>query len=128
MDLVLIDEALTPDSSRYWESATYQIGTSPDSYEKQFVRDWLLRSGWDKESEPPRLPDDIVAQTRERYSPPTIDSLASHSSHPQARTSEEVLAKVIVTPKPSSTIHRGLTVSRDDHARFREVDDVRIGK
>jgi phosphoribosylaminoimidazole-succinocarboxamide synthase len=66
-DLVLIDEALTPDSSRYWESATYQIGGSPQSYDKQFVRDWLLRSGWDKESEPPPLPDDIVAQTRERY-------------------------------------------------------------
>jgi phosphoribosylaminoimidazole-succinocarboxamide synthase len=66
-DLVLIDEALTPDSSRYWEGATYQIGVSPQSYDKQFVRDWLLRSGWDKESEPPPLPDDIVAQTRERY-------------------------------------------------------------
>ena len=66
-DLVLIDEALTPDSSRYWEMATYQMGTSPQSYDKQFVRDWLLRSGWDKESEPPALPDDIVAQTRERY-------------------------------------------------------------
>jgi len=66
-ELVLIDEALTPDSSRYWEAATYQIGTSPQSYDKQFVRDWLLRSGWDKESEPPPLPDDIVAQTRERY-------------------------------------------------------------
>ena len=66
-ELVLIDEALTPDSSRYWEAATYQIGTSPASYDKQFVRDWLTRSGWDKESEPPRLPDDIVAQTRERY-------------------------------------------------------------
>jgi len=66
-DLVLIDEALTPDSSRYWEAATYQIGTPPQSYDKQFVRDWLLRSGWDKESEPPPLPDDIVAQTRERY-------------------------------------------------------------
>ncbi len=66
-DLVLIDEALTPDSSRYWEAATYLVGTSPDSYDKQFVRDWLIRSGWDKESEPPRLPDDIVAQTRERY-------------------------------------------------------------
>ena len=66
-DLVLIDEALTPDSSRYWEAATYLVGTSPESYDKQFVRDWLLRSGWDKESEPPRLPDDIVAQTRERY-------------------------------------------------------------
>jgi len=66
-DLVLIDEALTPDSSRYWEAATYQIGASPQSFDKQFVRDWLLRSGWDKESEPPPLPDDIVAQTRERY-------------------------------------------------------------
>jgi len=62
-----IDEALTPDSSRYWESATYQIGTSPDSYDKQFVRDWLTRSGWDKESDPPELPPDVVTQTRIRY-------------------------------------------------------------
>jgi len=66
-DVVLIDEALTPDSSRYWDAATYVVGTSPDSYDKQFVRDWLLRSGWDKESEPPRLPEDVVAQTRLRY-------------------------------------------------------------
>jgi phosphoribosylaminoimidazole-succinocarboxamide synthase len=65
--LVLIDEALTPDSSRFWDSATYQVGTSPDSYDKQFVRDWLLKSGWDKESDPPALPEDIVFQTRERY-------------------------------------------------------------
>jgi phosphoribosylaminoimidazole-succinocarboxamide synthase len=66
-DLILIDEALTPDSSRYWEGATYQVGTSPESYDKQFVRDWLTRSGWDKESDPPALPNDVVAQTRERY-------------------------------------------------------------
>jgi phosphoribosylaminoimidazole-succinocarboxamide synthase len=66
-DLILIDEALTPDSSRYWDAVTYRPGTSPDSYDKQFVRDWLTRSGWDKESEPPRLPDDVVAQTRLRY-------------------------------------------------------------
>ncbi len=66
-ELVLIDEALTPDSSRYWDAATYQVGTSPDSYDKQFVRDWLERSGWDKESDPPRLPEDVVAQTRQRY-------------------------------------------------------------
>ncbi len=64
---ILIDEALTPDSSRYWDAATYQVGTSPESYDKQFVRDWLERSGWDKESDPPRLPDDVVAQTRLRY-------------------------------------------------------------
>ena len=67
IDVVLIDEALTPDSSRYWDATTYAVGTSPDSYDKQFVRDWLLRSGWDKESEPPRLPEDIVTQTRLRY-------------------------------------------------------------
>ena len=66
-DLILIDEALTPDSSRYWDAATYAPGTSPESYDKQFVRDWLSRSGWDKESDPPRLPEDVVAQTRLRY-------------------------------------------------------------
>jgi phosphoribosylaminoimidazole-succinocarboxamide synthase len=66
-DLILIDEALTPDSSRYWDAATYQVGTTPDSYDKQFVRDWLTRAGWDKESDPPRLSEDVVAQTRLRY-------------------------------------------------------------
>src|SRR5213593_1111993 len=65
--VILIDEVLTPDSSRYWDTATYQVGTSPDSYDKQFVRDWLSRSGWDKESDPPKLPEDVVAQTRLRY-------------------------------------------------------------
>ena len=66
-ELILIDEALTPDSSRYWDAATYQVGTSPESYDKQFVRDWLERSGWDKNSEPPRLPENVVQQTRSRY-------------------------------------------------------------
>jgi phosphoribosylaminoimidazole-succinocarboxamide synthase len=66
-DVILIDEALTPDSSRYWDAQTYAVGASPDSYDKQFVRDWLTRSGWDKESEPPALPADVVAQTRLRY-------------------------------------------------------------
>jgi len=64
---ILIDEALTPDSSRFWDALRYQVGTSPESYDKQFVRDWLERSGWDKESDPPVLPPDIIAQTRERY-------------------------------------------------------------
>ena len=66
-DVILIDEALTPDSSRYWDAATYVVGTSPEAYDKQLVRDWLTSSGWDKESEPPRLPEDVVAQTRIRY-------------------------------------------------------------
>jgi len=65
--LLLIDEALTPDSSRYWDAALYQVGTAPESFDKQFVRDWLEQSGWDKESTPPALPDEIVEQTRQRY-------------------------------------------------------------
>jgi phosphoribosylaminoimidazole-succinocarboxamide synthase len=65
--LVLIDEALTPDSSRYWDAETYQVGSAPESFDKQFVRDWLEQSGWDKTSTPPALPDDIVEQTRRRY-------------------------------------------------------------
>ena len=65
--LVLIDEALTPDSSRYWEAATYRVGTTPESFDKQFVRDWLTEAGWDRESPPPPLPDEIVEQTRQRY-------------------------------------------------------------
>jgi phosphoribosylaminoimidazole-succinocarboxamide synthase len=66
-DLILIDEAMTPDSSRYWDAATYVVGTSPESYDKQFVRDWLTAAGWDKESDPPALPPEVAAQTRERY-------------------------------------------------------------
>jgi phosphoribosylaminoimidazole-succinocarboxamide synthase len=65
--LLLIDEVLTPDSSRYWDTALYRVGRSPASFDKQFVRDWLERSGWDKASPPPALPVDIVARTRAKY-------------------------------------------------------------
>jgi phosphoribosylaminoimidazole-succinocarboxamide synthase len=66
--LVLIDEALTPDSSRYWDAATWEVGRTPHSFDKQFVRDWLVgSSGWDRDSPPPALPDDVVEQTRQRY-------------------------------------------------------------
>ena len=67
-ELVLIDEALTPDSSRYWDAETYEVGTAPESFDKQPVRDWLAtQSGWDRESLPPPLPDEVVEQTRARY-------------------------------------------------------------
>src|SRR5215471_6600046 len=65
--LVLIDEALTPDSSRYWDTASWQPGSTPESFDKQFVRDWLSASGWDRNSPPPELPPEIVGQTRQRY-------------------------------------------------------------
>lgn len=66
--LILIDEALTPDSSRYWEAAAWRPGSEPASFDKQFVRNWLDASGWDHESPPPELPPEVVAGTFERYS------------------------------------------------------------
>jgi phosphoribosylaminoimidazole-succinocarboxamide synthase len=66
-ELILIDEVLTPDSSRFWAADRYQPGQSPPSFDKQFVRDWLSSVGWDKNSPPPPLPDDVVRRTREKY-------------------------------------------------------------
>jgi phosphoribosylaminoimidazole-succinocarboxamide synthase len=66
-DLILIDEVLTPDSSRFWPADLYQPGKGQPSYDKQFVRDWLESTGWDKDSQPPSLPADIIAKTREKY-------------------------------------------------------------
>ena len=65
--LVLADEVLTPDSSRFWPAVTWSPGAVQPSYDKQFVRDWLTSSGWDRQSPPPELPADVVAATRERY-------------------------------------------------------------
>lgn len=66
--LLLIDEALTPDSSRYWLSDQYQIGISPPSFDKQFVRDYLESvSGWNKQYPAPTLPSEVIRQTREKY-------------------------------------------------------------
>jgi phosphoribosylaminoimidazole-succinocarboxamide synthase len=65
--LVWIDEAFTPDSSRFWPAETYRPGNSPASLDKQFIRDWLEKSGWNKTPPAPILPDDVVRGTRERY-------------------------------------------------------------
>jgi phosphoribosylaminoimidazole-succinocarboxamide synthase len=66
-ELLLVDEVLTPDSSRFWPAAAIAPGRVPDSFDKQFVRDWLELSGWDKASPPPALPAEVVAKTREKY-------------------------------------------------------------
>lgn len=66
-NLVLIDEVLTPDSSRYWPANEYAPGRSPPSYDKQFVRDYLLDVKWDQRPPAPRLPAEVVARTREKY-------------------------------------------------------------
>jgi phosphoribosylaminoimidazole-succinocarboxamide synthase len=66
-ELILIDELLTPDSSRFWPADQYQPGRSQPSFDKQFVRDWLETTSWDKNSPPPTLPDDVVVRTRQKY-------------------------------------------------------------
>jgi phosphoribosylaminoimidazole-succinocarboxamide synthase len=65
--LLLIDEALTPDSSRYWDTAHWQPGREPVSFDKQYVRNWLDASGWDHQSTPPELPPEVVQGTQDRY-------------------------------------------------------------
>jgi phosphoribosylaminoimidazole-succinocarboxamide synthase len=66
-ELILIDEVLTPDSSRFWPVDRYVAGQSPPSFDKQFVRDWLERTNWDKNSPPPALPAEVVEHTRAKY-------------------------------------------------------------
>jgi phosphoribosylaminoimidazole-succinocarboxamide synthase len=66
-ELLLIDEVLTPDSSRFWPADDYEPGRSQRSFDKQFVRDWLETTGWDKNSSPPAMPDAIIEQTRAKY-------------------------------------------------------------
>ncbi|HEY5629034.1 MAG TPA: phosphoribosylaminoimidazolesuccinocarboxamide synthase, partial [Candidatus Limnocylindrales bacterium] len=66
-ELLLIDEVMTPDSSRFWDAAAYAPGRAQASYDKQFVRDWLEAQPWTKTAPGPELPDDVVAGTRARY-------------------------------------------------------------
>jgi phosphoribosylaminoimidazole-succinocarboxamide synthase len=66
-EILLIDEVLTPDSSRFWPADQYAPGRSPPSFDKQFVRDWLETTTWDKNSPPPELPQEIVTRTRAKY-------------------------------------------------------------
>ena len=66
-ELTLIDEVLTPDSSRFWDVEDWKPGTAPPAYDKQYLRDWLLQQDWNKEPPAPSLPAEVVAQTQERY-------------------------------------------------------------
>ncbi|MCA9183957.1 MAG: phosphoribosylaminoimidazolesuccinocarboxamide synthase, partial [Planctomycetales bacterium] len=66
-EVILIDEVLTPDSSRFWPEDRYEPGRSQPSFDKQFVRDWLESAEWDKNSPPPPLPEEVVRHTREKY-------------------------------------------------------------
>ena len=65
--LILMDEILTPDSSRFWEAATWQPGSSPASYDKQYVRDWLETLDWNKQAPGPSVPEEVISGTLSRY-------------------------------------------------------------
>jgi phosphoribosylaminoimidazole-succinocarboxamide synthase len=65
--LYLIDEALTPDSSRFWPKDRYRVGSNPPSFDKQFVRDWLEARKWDKQPPAPALPPDVLQKTSQKY-------------------------------------------------------------
>ncbi|MBI0165462.1 phosphoribosylaminoimidazolesuccinocarboxamide synthase [Snodgrassella sp. M0351] len=65
--LTLMDEVLTPDSSRFWSVDNYQVGSNPPSFDKQFIRDWLVESGWNKQPPAPHIPADIIAKTLAKY-------------------------------------------------------------
>ena len=65
--LTLMDEVLTPDSSRFWAVDTYHIGSNPPSFDKQFIRDWLIQSGWNKQAPAPTIPADVLTKTVEKY-------------------------------------------------------------
>ena len=65
--LTLMDEVLTPDSSRFWPADQYQVGTNPPSFDKQFVRDWLEQSGWNKQAPPPKVPAEVIEKTVAKY-------------------------------------------------------------
>jgi len=82
--LILIDEVLTPDSSRFWSVNDYQPGRAQKSFDKQYVREWLMNSDWDRNSPPPPLPIEVVMQTRAKYS----DALTrlTNKSIPLSRT------------------------------------------
>ena len=102
--LILIDEVMTPDSSRFWEAAAWEPGRAQASFDKQFVRDWLESTGWDKTPPGPELPDDVVAGTERGMSP--------HSSASPARRS-------------SATWER--TGSSHEHLPFRRLGDAQGG-
>ena len=86
--LILIDELLTPDSSRLWDTGFYTVGQEQPSYDKQPVRDWLVRSGWNKEPPVPTLPPEVIASTTERYKQAYLKLTGRELSHFPDKQSE----------------------------------------
>ena len=125
--IVLGDEVLTPDSSRFWPADGYEPGRGQPSFDKQFVRDWASGSGWDKTPPAPELPDDVVEGTRERY----VEAYERIAGEPFGRWLERsaVKARVLIRPKEGILDPQGQAVERALPALgFEGVSNVRVGR
>src|SRR5678816_3326739 len=117
---MLIDEALTPDSSRFWDAASYEPGRPQASFDKQFVRDWLERQPWDKTAPGPELPPDVVAGTRARYVE-AYQRITGASLEPQGRAVENSRPHQGIEGVTAIRVGRRIemTVAADDEAAAR---------
>ncbi len=127
-ELVLGDEVLTPDSSRYWPAEGFEVGRGQPSFDKQYVRDWASSSGWDKKPPAPEIPQDVVAGTRERY----VEAYELIAGEPfadwLARTDAAVRARVLIRPKQGILDPQGEAVQRALPALgFSGVANVHVG-
>ena len=114
-ELVLGDEVLTPDSSRYWPADGYEIGRGQPSFDKQYVRDWASASGWDRKPPAPAIPQDVVSGTRARY----VEAYERITGEPfqawlerTGSAGERVRARVLIRPKAGILDPQGVAVQR----------------
>ncbi len=128
---MLGDEAVTPDSSRFWPADGYEPGRSQPSFDKQYVRDWASGSGWDKSPPAPALPEDVVAGTRRAL---RRGLRANHRRRLLGLARERIprrvtRARVLIRPKEGILDPQGQTVERALPALgFEGVSDVRVGR
>ena len=127
-ELVVGDEVLTPDSSRYWPADGYQAGQGQPSFDKQYVRDWAAGSGWDKTPPAPALPDDVVQGTRGRY----VEAYERITGEPFADVAGQdgaMRARVLIRPKAGILDPQGIAVERALPALgFAGVSNVHVGR
>ncbi len=127
-ELVIGDEVLTPDSSRYWPADGYEVGRGQPSFDKQYVRDWASAQGWDKKPPAPPIPDDVVAGTRARYVE-AYERITGEPFEAWLRRSSELRARVLVRPKAGILDPQGAAVERALPALgFAGAANVHVGR
>ena len=126
--LTLGDEVCTPDSSRFWPADQYEPGRGQPSFDKQYVRDWASGTGWDKTPPAPAIPDDVVAQTRERYVT-AYERLAGEPFSAWLERTAPVRVRVLIRPKAGILDPQGQAVERALPALgFQGVRNVHVGR